>query len=60
MAGLELVGWYDVQRMFGEYDPVTGERLSFGECLLAGGMLLVSLFFRLKGQELLPRQESKE
>ncbi|WP_425272973.1 hypothetical protein [Parageobacillus thermantarcticus] len=39
---------------------MTGERLSFGECLLAGGMLLASLFFRLKGQELLPRQESKE
>jgi hypothetical protein len=26
--GLELLGWYDVQRLFGEYDPVTGERIS--------------------------------
>ncbi|MBY6278618.1 pre-toxin TG domain-containing protein, partial [Symbiobacterium thermophilum] len=39
--GLELLGWYDLQRMFGEYDPVTGERLSFGDRLVAGGMLSV-------------------
>ncbi|MEB3751149.1 pre-toxin TG domain-containing protein [Geobacillus icigianus] len=41
--GLELLGWYDVQRVFGEYDPITGERLSIGDRLLAGGMLLLSI-----------------
>ncbi|BBW98613.1 pre-toxin TG domain-containing protein [Geobacillus icigianus] len=41
--GLELLGWYDVQRVFGEYDPITGERLSAGDRLLAGGMLLLSI-----------------
>ncbi|MEB3750748.1 pre-toxin TG domain-containing protein [Geobacillus sp. FSL W8-0032] len=41
--GLELLGWYDVQRVFGEYDPITGERLSVGDRLLAGGMLLLSI-----------------
>ncbi|BBW97523.1 hypothetical protein GsuE55_23560 [Geobacillus subterraneus] len=40
---MELLGWYDVQRMFGEYDPITGERLSAGDRLLAGGMLLLSI-----------------
>ncbi|BDG45874.1 pre-toxin TG domain-containing protein [Parageobacillus sp. KH3-4] len=49
MAGLELVGWYDVQRMFGEYDPVTEERLSFGDRLFAGGMLLLSVIPPAKG-----------
>ncbi len=34
---------YDVQRVFGEYDPITGERLSIGDRLLAGGMLLLSI-----------------
>ena len=47
--GLELLGWYDVQRVFGEYDPVTGERLSFGDRLLAGGMLLLSVIPPAKG-----------
>uniref|UniRef100_UPI00406C14AC pre-toxin TG domain-containing protein n=1 Tax=Geobacillus sp. FSL W8-0032 TaxID=2921730 RepID=UPI00406C14AC len=41
--GLELLGWYDVQRVFGEYDPITGERLLIGDRLLAGGMLLLSI-----------------
>jgi Pre-toxin TG len=49
MAGLELVGWYDVQRMFGEYDPVTEEHLSFGDRLFAGGMLLLSVIPPAKG-----------
>ncbi|WP_369824141.1 pre-toxin TG domain-containing protein [Anoxybacillus sp. UARK-01] len=47
--GLELLGWYDVQRVFGEYDPITGERLSVGDRLLAGGMLLASIFPPAKG-----------
>jgi hypothetical protein len=47
--GLELLGWYDVQRLFGEYDPITGERLSVGDRLLAGGMLWLSLVPPAKG-----------
>ncbi|MEB3751146.1 pre-toxin TG domain-containing protein [Geobacillus icigianus] len=47
--GLEFLGWYDVQRLFGEYDPVTGERLSIGDRLLAGGMLLLSIVPPAKG-----------
>ena len=47
--GLELLGWYDLQRVFGEYDPVTGERLSFGDRLFAGGMLLLSIIPPAKG-----------
>ncbi|BBW97515.1 hypothetical protein GsuE55_23480 [Geobacillus subterraneus] len=46
---LELLGWYDVQRVFGEYDPITGERLSIGDRLLAGGMLLLSIVPPAKG-----------
>ncbi|BBW97949.1 hypothetical protein GsuE55_27820 [Geobacillus subterraneus] len=42
-VGFELLGWYDVQRVFGEYDPITGERLLIGDRLLAGGMLLLSI-----------------
>ncbi|QSB49574.1 pre-toxin TG domain-containing protein [Parageobacillus toebii] len=41
--GLELLGWYDLQRLFGEYDPVTGERISGWDRLFAGGMLLLSV-----------------
>ncbi|WP_231559818.1 pre-toxin TG domain-containing protein [Geobacillus sp. FSL W8-0032] len=47
--GLELLGWYDVQRVFGEYDPIAGERLSVGDRLLAGGMLLASMVPPAKG-----------
>ncbi|UOE76683.1 pre-toxin TG domain-containing protein [Parageobacillus thermoglucosidasius] len=47
--GLELLGWYDLQRVFGEYAPVTGERLSFGDRLFAGGMLLLSVIPPAKG-----------
>ncbi|SFA47593.1 Pre-toxin TG [Parageobacillus thermantarcticus] len=47
--GPELLGWYDLQRVFGEYDPVTGERLSFGDRLFAGGMLLLSVIPPAKG-----------
>ncbi|MDE8565582.1 pre-toxin TG domain-containing protein [Anoxybacillus rupiensis] len=50
--GLELLGWYDVQRVFGEYDPITGERLSMGDRLLAGGMLLASIFPPAKGADM--------
>lgn len=46
---LELLGWYDVQRLFGEYDPITGERISAGDRWLAGGMLLASLIPSVKG-----------
>jgi HNH/Endo VII superfamily toxin with a SHH signature/Pre-toxin TG len=47
--GLELLGWYDVQRLFGEYDPVTGERISGWDRLLAEGMLLASFVPLVKG-----------
>jgi hypothetical protein len=47
--GLELSGWYDLQRVFGEYDPVTGERLSWGDRLLAGGNLLLTVIPPAKG-----------
>jgi hypothetical protein len=47
--GLELLGWYDVQRLFGEYDPITGERISGWNRLLAGGMLLASFIPPVKG-----------
>jgi hypothetical protein len=47
--GLELLGWYDLQRVFGEYDPVTGERLSWGDRLLAGGNLLLTFIPPAKG-----------
>ena len=47
--GLELLGWYDVQRLFGEYDPITGERISAGDRLLAGGMLLLTIIPPAKG-----------
>jgi uncharacterized protein YukE len=41
---LELVGWYDLQRLAGEYDPVTGEKLSAGDKTLAAIMLGLSIF----------------
>jgi hypothetical protein len=47
--GLELSGWYDLQRLFGEYDPVTGERISGWDRLIAGGMLLLSVIPPAKG-----------
>jgi Pre-toxin TG len=46
---LELSGWYDLQRLFGEYDPVTGERISGWDRLFAGGMLLLSVIPPAKG-----------
>ncbi|MEK5442577.1 pre-toxin TG domain-containing protein [Fredinandcohnia sp. FSL W7-1320] len=36
---LELVGWYDIQRVFSEYGPITGEKLSAGDRVLAVGFL---------------------
>ncbi|GCD81248.1 hypothetical protein PTHTG4_03100 [Parageobacillus thermoglucosidasius] len=47
--GLELLGWYDLQRVFGEYDPITGERISGWDRLVAGGMLLLSVIPPAKG-----------
>jgi hypothetical protein len=47
--GLELLGWYDLQRLFGEYDPITGERITAGDRLLAGGMLLLTIIPPAKG-----------
>jgi hypothetical protein len=38
-----------VQRLFGEYDPVTEERISGWDRLLAGGMLLLSIIPPAKG-----------
>ncbi len=40
---LELVGWNDAKRIVSEYDPVTGEKLSFDDRVLAGGFLALSL-----------------
>jgi len=39
---LVLVGWYDIQRVFSEYDPITGEKLSAGERVLAVGFLALT------------------
>ncbi|WP_099353143.1 pre-toxin TG domain-containing protein [Fredinandcohnia onubensis] len=39
---LELVGWYDIQRVFSEYDPITGEKLSAGDRVLAVGFLALT------------------
>jgi Pre-toxin TG/ribonuclease len=47
--GLELLGWYDLQRLFEEYDPITGERISGWDRLLAGGMLLLIFIPPAKG-----------
>jgi Bacterial CdiA-CT RNAse A domain/Pre-toxin TG len=47
--GLELLGWYDLQRLFGEYDPITGERISGWDRLVAGGVLLASFIPPVKG-----------
>jgi hypothetical protein len=47
--GLELSGWYDLQRLFGEYDPVTGEWISGWDRLLAGGNLLLTVIPPAKG-----------
>jgi hypothetical protein len=47
--GLELSGWYDLQRLFGEYDPITGERITAGDRLLAGGNLLLTFIPPAKG-----------
>ncbi|WP_210364497.1 pre-toxin TG domain-containing protein [Bacillus sp. REN3] len=41
---LELLGWYDLLRLTGEYDPVTGEKLSAGDKTLAAIMLGLSIF----------------
>jgi hypothetical protein len=38
-----------VQRLFGEYDPITGERISGWDRLFAGGMLLASFVPPVKG-----------
>jgi uncharacterized protein YukE len=42
--GLEMFGYYDAQRIYSEYDPITGEKMSVGDLLLATGMLALSLF----------------
>jgi hypothetical protein len=47
--GLELLGWYDLQRLFGEYDPITGKRISGWDRLFVGGMLLLSIIPPAKG-----------
>ncbi|MBP3039037.1 HNH endonuclease [Bacillaceae bacterium Marseille-Q3522] len=41
---LDVVGWYDIQRIYSEYDPVTGEKLGAGDRLLALGMVATSVF----------------
>jgi hypothetical protein len=49
-----------VQRLFGEYDPVTEERISGWDRLLAGGMLLASFIPPVKGTGIAGKQRSKE
>ncbi|MFD1781589.1 pre-toxin TG domain-containing protein [Fredinandcohnia salidurans] len=39
---LELVGWYDIQREFSEYDAITGEKLSAGDRVLTVGFLALT------------------
>ncbi|WP_210364502.1 pre-toxin TG domain-containing protein [Bacillus sp. REN3] len=41
---LEMLGWYDLLRLTGEYDPVTGGKLSAGDKTLAAIMLGLSIF----------------
>jgi hypothetical protein len=38
-----------VQQLFGEYDPITGERISGWDRLLAGGILLLTIIPPVKG-----------
>ena len=38
----EFSGWYDLQRVFGEYDPQTGEKITGGQRAEAGVMTLLN------------------
>ncbi|MFC7393465.1 polymorphic toxin type 15 domain-containing protein [Scopulibacillus cellulosilyticus] len=49
----EVLPIHDFQRLFGEYDPVTGEKLGFGDRLLAFGMVASSFFPPARGAGLL-------
>ncbi|OAO85468.1 ESAT-6/Esx family secreted protein EsxA/YukE [Parageobacillus thermoglucosidasius] len=57
--GLELLGWHDLQRLFGEYDPITGKRISGWDRLFAGGMLLLSVIPPAKGAAIAGKAGSK-
>ncbi|WP_052948005.1 pre-toxin TG domain-containing protein [Aneurinibacillus tyrosinisolvens] len=41
--GLDMIGYYDVIRIGAEYDPVTGEKLSGWDHLIAGGWTVFNL-----------------
>ncbi|MFC7393459.1 pre-toxin TG domain-containing protein [Scopulibacillus cellulosilyticus] len=49
----EVLPIHDFQRLFGEYDPVTGEKIGFGDRLLAFGMVASSFFPPSRGAGLL-------
>ncbi|RAS80687.1 pre-toxin TG domain-containing protein [Priestia endophytica] len=38
----EFSGWYDLQRVFGEYDPQTGEKITGGQRAEAGVMTILN------------------
>ncbi|MED4906382.1 pre-toxin TG domain-containing protein [Parageobacillus thermoglucosidasius] len=57
--GLELLGWHDLQRLFGEYDPITGKRISGWDRLFTGGMLLLSVIPPAKGAAIAGKAGSK-
>ncbi|YCA42410.1 pre-toxin TG domain-containing protein [Bacillus sp. JZ8] len=38
----EFSGWYDLQRVFGEYDPKTGEKITGGQRAEAGVMTILN------------------
>ncbi len=51
--GLELLGVYDAERIFAEYDPVTGKKITGWQRAMATGMTLATLFPPAKGVVLL-------
>lgn len=57
--GLELLGVYDAERIFAEYDPVTGKKITGWQRALATGMTLATLFPPAKGVLLLGKMGVK-
>ncbi|WP_430482694.1 pre-toxin TG domain-containing protein [Rossellomorea marisflavi] len=57
--GLELLGVYDAERIFAEYDPVTGKKITGWQRAMATGMTLATLFPPAKGVVLLGKMGVK-
>lgn len=57
--GLELLGVYDAERIFAEYDPVTGKKITGWQRAMATGMTLATLFPPAKGVLLLGKMGVK-